>query len=133
ITGDTVLCRASKDLVLKKLPCGRRVCGSTTRRLPMFVRVARFENASGDVEKTIAEIRSRMESGIQSESAPAAKRSMMLVDRDNRRGLALSFCETEADLRKMDEFLNAMDVPVGAGTRTGVEMYEVAVDSREFT
>jgi hypothetical protein len=98
----------------------------------MFVRVARFENASGDVDEAIAEVRSRMQAGMQGQGAPPAKRSMMLVDRQNGRGLAVSFCETEDDLRTMDQFMNGMDVPAGAGTRTSVEMYEVAVDSREL-
>jgi len=44
-------------------------------------------------------------------------------------GLAVTFFETEDDLRAGDEVLNAMTPPVqGAGRRTSVEVYEVAVE-----
>ena len=45
--------------------------------------------------------------------------------------MAISLFETEEDLRKGDETLNAMSPPGdGMGQRTSVEMYEVAADLR---
>jgi hypothetical protein len=67
-----------------------------------------------------------------SADAPPIKRGLMLVDRENGRGAAVSFCETEDDLRKVDEFMNNMSRPGGTGTRSSVEMFEVAVDSDQL-
>ena len=50
---------------------------------------------------------------------------------DGGRSMAISLFETEEDLRKGDETLNAMSPPgEGMGRRTSVEMYEVAADLR---
>lgn len=97
----------------------------------MYVRIARFENAGGDWEERIEEVRKRMSGEVDSPMAPAlavVKRAMMLVDRENGRGAGVIFCESEEDLRRIDEAMNAMSPPPGAGTRASVEMYEVAVD-----
>jgi hypothetical protein len=55
----------------------------------------------------------------------------MLIDPDTGQSLAITLFETEDDLRKGDEALNAMN-PSGddVGSRTSVETYEVAVDLR---
>jgi hypothetical protein len=50
----------------------------------------------------------------------------MLVDRENLTGLGVYLFETEEDLRRGDEALNAMS-PRGAGQRTNVAVYEVAL------
>ena len=97
----------------------------------MYVRIARFEDAGGDWDQRIEEVRKRMSGEVESPMAgvrDAVKRSMMLVDRENNRGAGLIFCETEEDLRRVDVAMDQMSPPPGAGTRTGVEMYEVAVD-----
>jgi hypothetical protein len=54
---------------------------------------------------------------------------VQLVDRENATTLGLAFCETEDDMRRADEALNAMSPPTDAlGRRTSVEIYEVALD-----
>jgi len=58
---------------------------------------------------------------------------LMLIDPDSGRSLAIALFETEEDLRKGDEALNAMNPEAGdeeVGKRTSVEQYEVAVDVR---
>jgi hypothetical protein len=52
----------------------------------------------------------------------------MLVDRENGRGLGLTFFETEEDMRKGDQALNQMTPGDEGGKRTAVEMYEVGLD-----
>jgi hypothetical protein len=98
----------------------------------MYVRIAKFENAEDNWDERIEEIRGRMQSrgeGTPMEAASAAvKRGMMLVDRKNGRGAGVIFCESEDDLRRIDEAMNQMDVPAGGGSRASVEMYEVAID-----
>jgi len=69
---------------------------------------------------------------VGAEGGPPIKRSMMLVDRENGRGAAVTFCDTEDDLRKANEFMNNMSPPSGSGIRASVEMYEVAVDSDQL-
>ncbi len=97
----------------------------------MYVRIARFENAGGDWDERIEEVRKRMRGEVDSPMAPAldvVKRAMMLVDRENGRGAGVIFCETEEDLRRIDQAMNEMSPPPGAGRRASVETYEVAVD-----
>lgn len=99
----------------------------------MYVRIARFENASGDWDKRLEEVRKRMSGEVDSPMAQArdaVKRAMMLVDRENNRGAGVIFCETEDDLRRVDRAMNEMSPPPGAGTRTSVEVYEVAIDEQ---
>jgi hypothetical protein len=98
----------------------------------MYVRIARFEGAGDNWDERIGEVRGRMASLKGSADAPPIKRGLMLVDRENGRGAAVSFCETEDDLRKVDEFMNNMSRPGGTGTRSSVEMFEVAVDSDQL-
>jgi hypothetical protein len=102
------------------------------RRSPgMYVRIARFENAEGNWDERIDEVRKRMTGEVDSPMAhelDAVKRAMMLVDRENGRGAGVIFCETEEDLRRIDQAMNEMSPPSGAGTRASVEVYEVAVD-----
>jgi hypothetical protein len=106
----------------------------------MYVRVARFEGVDPDqVDDQIAELRRQLESargGALPEGAPEETRVLMetvvrfvqLVDRDNGRFLALSYCRTEDDLRRANEALDAMSPPTGGGKRASVEMYELAID-----
>jgi hypothetical protein len=92
-----------------------------------YARIARFEGAEGNWDERIEEIRKRMREG--SGSRGAGVRSLMLVDREGGRGASLILCESEEDLRRMDELMNSMSPPAGGGRRTSVELYEVAVDS----
>ena len=96
----------------------------------MYARVARFEGGEADaIRETARETNSRAQSGPP-EGVPA-KGFIMLVDPDNGRGLGISLFETEDDLRRGDEALNAMSPPSeGMGRRTSLETYEVAVDVR---
>jgi hypothetical protein len=59
-------------------------------------------------------------------------RVLMLVDRENGRGAAVAFCESEGDLRMVDDFMNNQSLPGGSGTRSSVELYEVALDSEQL-
>ena len=99
----------------------------------MYVRIARFEGGEGNWDERIEDIRGRMAEGMRNpQEAMPVKRSLMLVDREGRRRANVMFCESEDDLRKVDEYMNSMNPPSGTGTRTGVEMYEVAIDSDEL-
>jgi len=98
----------------------------------VYVRIARFEGSEDNWDERIGQIRERMTSGMGDADGPPIKRSLMLVDRKSGRGAAMSFCETEDDLRKVDEYMNNMSPPSGSGTRSSVEMFEVALDSEQL-
>jgi hypothetical protein len=99
----------------------------------MYVRIARFEGAEGDNwDARIAEIRERMASTQRGSDGPPIKRSLMLVDREKGSGANIIFCETQDDLKKVDEYMNGMSPPSGAGRRSSVDMFEVAVDSEQL-
>lgn len=93
----------------------------------MFVRIARFEGGDAEgADRMIARIRE------DTQQAPppgleGARRVMMLLDRESGSGLGLTFFDTQEDMQRGDEALNAMS-PEGGARRTSVEMYEVGLD-----
>ena len=96
----------------------------------MYARVAKWEGAEADTIRAAAV-------GIKAEAASGppeglpAKGLLLLIDPDGGRSMAISLFETEADMRKGDETLNAMSPPGdGMGRRSSVEMYEVAAELR---
>ncbi|MDQ4018407.1 MAG: hypothetical protein M3188_01055 [Actinomycetota bacterium] len=92
----------------------------------MFVRIARFEGDPSDADQAVAQVRERMK-GERPPGLEGLNRVLMLVDRESGRGLGLTFFETQDDLRRGDEALNAM-TPQGSSRRTSVETYEVGLD-----
>jgi len=99
----------------------------------MYVRIARFEDVENNWDARITTIRERMTAAATGAAdGPPIKRALMLVDRENRRGAGITFCETEDDLRKVDEYMNNMSPPGGSGTRSSVELFEVVLDSEHL-
>jgi hypothetical protein len=104
----------------------------------MYVRIARFEGVDvGSIEEQLDEMRKQMQSGELPPDAPAELQTLMetvvrfveLLDRGNATTLGLAYCESEENMRRADEALNAMSPPSDAmGRRTGVEIYEVVLD-----
>jgi hypothetical protein len=97
----------------------------------MYVRIAQFDGSAEDVDERVAEVRRRMatdEMGLRQYVA----RSMMLIDRESGKGASLILCESQDDLRKVDEIMNNASPPAGSSQqRTSVQLYEVALDSEE--
>ena len=98
----------------------------------MFVRIARFEGGDRNWDDFAAEVRETIRSGGPGtpfeKVADAAKRVMLLVDREGNQGANLILCETENDLRRTDAAMNEITPASGRGARTSVEMYEVVLD-----
>jgi hypothetical protein len=107
----------------------------------VYARIARFEG--GDVariDEQVAEMKRQIDgarAGGLSDDAPQELRTLNetvsrlveLVDRTTGTSLGVTFCETEEDMRRADEALNAMSPPDdSSGRRTSVEIYEVALD-----
>ena len=93
----------------------------------MRARVATFEGETGGSEQDeqIEQIRSEVESGKRPPGLEDAKGVLMLSGEGGKR-LAITFFEDEEGMRRGDAALNEM-TPVGTGTRSSVEFYEVAV------
>ena len=96
----------------------------------MFVRIARFEGGDpARVDEAVARVRSMMDEGDTPPGLEGARRSMMLVDRRTGGTLGVTFFDDEEAMRRGDQALNEMSPPAGmTGTRSSVEMYEVAID-----
>ena len=96
----------------------------------MYARVAKWEGATAEALRRSAE---EMKANAGSGPPPGvpAKGFTMLIDPDSGRSLAIALFETEEDLRKGDEALNAMNPSSGdVGKRVSVEAYEVVLDIR---
>jgi hypothetical protein len=95
----------------------------------MYARIARFEGGdTSQMDAVIDGARQMIDSNFDSppEGLEGSKAVWMLVDRENARGLGITLFETEEDLRRGDEALNAMSPAVDAGQRrASVEIYEV--------
>lgn len=104
----------------------------------MYARIARFEGIDvGRFDAEVDEMRTQMRSRELPPEAPPEAQALMetvhrfvqFVDRENATTLGIAFCETEEDVRRANEALNAMSPPSDAvGRRTSVEIYEVALD-----
>jgi hypothetical protein len=95
----------------------------------MHARVATFELGDG-LDETVSRIRSEVESGTRPPGLEDAKGVMVLVDRASGKSIGITLFDDEEALRRGDEALNAMS-PGGGGSRTGVEFYEVAVQTMD--
>src|SRR3954449_5352061 len=96
----------------------------------MYARVAKWEGGDADgIRASAARMNAQAASGPP-EGVPAVGFTL-LIDPDNGRAVAIGLFETEEDVRKGDETLNAMTPPEdGMGRRASVEFYEVAIDVR---
>lgn len=108
----------------------------------MYARVASFEGGDPSlIDQQVADMRQQMavaRSGELPAGAPEQVRALMetvvrfveLVDRKTGASVGIAFCETEDDMRRADEALNEMSPPEGGPKRTGVDIYEVALDEK---
>ena len=92
----------------------------------MYVRIARFE---GGDETGAQQTIERIKDQPRPPGLEMAKRVLILFDREKGLGLGMTFFDTEEDMRRGDEALNAMS-PEGSARRESVEMYEVGLDQQ---
>jgi hypothetical protein len=107
----------------------------------VYARIARFEGRDpAKIDEQVTEMRQKIRAGRESglpEDAPQELRTLAetvsrfveLADRRSGSSVGIAFCETEEDVRRADEALNAMSPPDDEGSRrTSVEIYEVVLD-----
>jgi hypothetical protein len=91
----------------------------------MYARVVRFTGAEAvAVDAEVAAISANPEppEGV------TASRFIFLTDKANGTMIAISFHETEEDMRAADAVLNEMSPDQPMGTRDSVDLTEVALD-----
>jgi hypothetical protein len=93
----------------------------------VYARVATFESDPAKVDDAIGMVRAEVGSGDTPAGLENAK-MLMLVDRASGKGLGITLFESEEDMRRGDEALNAMN-PGSTERRTSVEFYEVPVQT----
>jgi uncharacterized protein (DUF3084 family) len=98
----------------------------------MWVRVARFEGGTAEgLEAEMTRSRQNLERA-KTEGLPAGlegvTRVLEAINRSEGTGIALVFCDSEEDLRIVDQTLNEMSPSADAGRRVSVGMYEVRTD-----
>ena len=92
----------------------------------MYARVATFEGATG-----IDETAKGIQDSDRPENLPATA-FYMLADRDAGKVVSITLFDTEADMQKGNDVLNAMSPPTGSlGTRTSVDLMEVVAHMTE--
>jgi hypothetical protein len=96
---------------------------------PMYARIATFQgDESGRLDDAIGANRGQIEAALESppEGLEGVKEVWMLVERESGKTMDLTLFETEEELRRGDEALNAMSPADTEGRRTSVGLYEIA-------
>jgi heme-degrading monooxygenase HmoA len=96
----------------------------------MYARVAEFDNPRLSEPSLVDELTkaARDSSPKWQEALPDAQGNLMLIDRQNGRGLGITFFETEAQIREAEPVFDRMgdEIPEETrGKRVGVSSYEV--------
>ena len=92
----------------------------------MYARVVRFT----DVDTSqVGRIKSQVESNEPPEGMPPTTLRIIL-DESQGTATVVQFYESEADMQKADEVMNAMDSSETPGTRVSVDKGEVVVEGQ---
>jgi hypothetical protein len=92
----------------------------------MYARVATFESDPSTVDDAIRMVREEV-AGDTPEGLEGAK-MLMLVNRENGKGLGVTLFDSEEAMRRGDEALNNMS-PGASEQRVSVEFFEVPVET----
>jgi hypothetical protein len=92
----------------------------------MYARVATFESDPNTVDDAIRLVREEV-AGDTPDGLEGAK-MLMLVNRENGKGIGVTLFDSEEAMRRGDEALNNMS-PGASEQRVSVEFYEVPVET----
>jgi hypothetical protein len=95
----------------------------------MLARVTRWEGGTADGIRAASE---EMRSNIAQGPPPGVKSTglTMLADPEGARVLMIGLFATEEDLRESEVALKQMNPPEGLGSRSAIDVYEVAAEIR---
>jgi hypothetical protein len=91
----------------------------------MYARVAMFDNDPAKVEGAISRIRENIEAGMPDMPGLEGAKFLMLANRESGKMIGIALFESEEAMVAGDAVMNAG--PGAAGSRSGVEFYEVPV------
>jgi hypothetical protein len=91
----------------------------------MYARVVRF---TGVNPEQVAKVSDQIKESDGPPPDVPAKSLKLLVDEDQSTAVVILYFETEEDLRKGSEALDAMDAGETPGTRASVDLCEVKVE-----
>ena len=96
----------------------------------MWVRVARFEGGTAEgLDAEVARTKEQVSRGPAPPGLEGVRRVVEAIDRTSGSAVALIYCDTEEDMRKAHEALDAMCPSADAsGRRVSVDVYEIAND-----
>ncbi len=97
--------------------------------MPMHARVAMFESAEPEyAEKAVEAGKQQLEEKFDSppEGLEGAKEAWMFFDRSTGKSVGITLFESEEDLQRGHETLDAMSPAADGTRRTSVDFYEVA-------
>jgi hypothetical protein len=99
----------------------------------MWVRVARFEGGTAEaIEAETANTKQQLSQARTSGPPPGlegVKRVVEAINRERGAGVSLVFCDSEDDIQKVHQALDAMSPSSqDSGRRSSVELYEVVTD-----
>jgi hypothetical protein len=92
----------------------------------MYARVVRFTDVD---QAQIDRIKSDVANNEPPEGMPPTT-LRVLVDEGQNTAAVMQFYESEADMQKADEVMNAMDASETPGTRVSVDKGEVKIEGR---
>ena len=96
----------------------------------MYARVARWEGSDPPAVRDMAEDVKKQAAAVAPEGVPAIG-GTLLIDAENGNSMAIMLFESEEQMRRAHELLDAQPSPRDTGgRRVSVEMFEVAVDVR---
>jgi heme-degrading monooxygenase HmoA len=93
----------------------------------MYARVAAFENVDTSV---VDDLLGRVRQNIDTNRLPDAQGGLMLLDRDQRKSLGITFFESEEKIRAAEPEFERMgdEIPEEQrGRRTSVDIYEIVI------
>jgi hypothetical protein len=92
----------------------------------VYARVATFESDPSKVDDAIAMVRAE----VAGETPPGLEgaKMLMLVNRETGKGVGVTLFDSEEEMRRGDEALNAMS-PGASERRVSVEFFEVPVQT----
>jgi hypothetical protein len=105
----------------------------------MYARLTRFEGSDPDaLRRELDQMGEQIRSGTppseldesQAETLRAIKRVLVLADVDKGSSAMIAFCDSEEDVRRVDELFNQMSPGDQGGKRQSVDIYEVAIDEQ---
>ena len=96
----------------------------------MWVRVARFEGGTAEgLDAEVARTKEQVQQGGPPPGLEGVRRVVEAIDRSRGSAVALIYCDTEEDMRRAHETLDAMSPSAeGSGRRVSVDVYEIAND-----